>query len=170
MVKTELQEWFDRVWFSYPKDLTHNKKGAKPPAMKAAEKIYKSGGIEELNRITGNIEALMRYDRAELKSGGKPDRWPHFSTFLNNGYYDREIESYTELKKNQEKCKCGNPVDIQELCLKCFETQPHDWKREMYDRLKAMGLAKRKDETKSEYAKRCRSVFMKGGYGGLVGK
>ena len=157
---SELEDWFTEVWFIYPSDLSHNKKGAKPPALKAAQKIYKSGGINELNRIKENIQALIRYDRKELTSGGRPDRWPHFSTFLNQGYYDREIHSYTEIKATDRKCQCGELASVGSLCLKCFN-KGADWKRMHYENLKSMGLGKYPDETMKQYANRCREYMRK---------
>ena len=157
---SELQDWFNEVWFIYPSDLSHNKKGAKPPALKAAQKIYKSGGIQELNRIKGNIQALIRYDRKELSSGGRPDRWPHFSTFLNQGYYDREIGSYTEIKNVERICNCGEKAQVGYLCLKCLNKDA-GWKKMHYENLKSMGLGKYKNESMGDYALRCREYLRK---------
>ena len=156
MPDSELKTWFDENWFLYPSDLSHNKKGAKPPALKAAEKIYKTSGIAELNRITENIKALIRHDKKELKAGGRPDRWPHFSTFLNQGYYDREIPSYSEKTIEKRLCNCGGPSVIGDKCVKCYEGDKPQWKIEMYERLKKMGLQKLPDESKHDYAMRCR--------------
>ncbi len=167
MEKAELQEWFDRVWFKYPKDLSHNKKGAKPPALKASEKIYKAQGIEELNRIERNIEALINYDRKELKAGGRPDRWPHFSTFLNQGYYDREIESHAELQEKIERqhCQCGKESVISGKCSRCYTKSIGD-KSQMpisihKEQLDSLNLGRLPGETTAEWGKRCREYSLK---------
>jgi len=155
-----VQELFNELWWLYNNHLCHKKKGAKPPALKAFEKIYKSGGEEEVKRIIENTKALIRHDLDELKHGGRPDRWPHVSTYLNQGYYDREIESYEKLKERSPIiCRCGNQSHARGLCLDCLlkddpkekerlSTLRSSWRR-------VTELIPRKDgETTAEYARR----------------
>lgn len=150
-----LEDWFNEFWSCYPTDLCDKKKGPKPPALRAATKIFKKDGEKELKRILDNMRALVKRDRFEKERGGTVYRWPFVSTFLNQGYYDNEIESYSEAPKSVSLCTCGEKA--QGKCLKCHEKAfCGDWKRMHLENLKSMGLQKRDDETKQEWALRCR--------------
>lgn len=111
-----LAEFTTRLWTEYPMDLCHNRPGTKPNLEKAAKKIK----VIEYKQILLDMDALKRYDRQEVK----PDRWPHASRFLNGRYWERIVESvmHRKEKKEPEKCKCGNPVDIGPTgeCVECY--------------------------------------------------
>ena len=81
---TELEAFFKKLWFEYPSDLCHNKKGSKVAAKNAAKKLKP----EEYEGILFSLSELIRFDRKDPK----PDRWPHVSTWLNQAYYDRDID------------------------------------------------------------------------------
>ena len=91
-------EFFGKLWFGYPKNLCHDKKGTKFNAQKACKKLPES----EYERILMSMEALIKYDMKDAK----PDRWPHLSTWINQGYYDREIGSTTEQRERQQLSIC----------------------------------------------------------------
>ena len=98
-------EFFKKLWFSYPRDLCHDKKGSKVAAQNAAKKIK-----DDYERILMNLDALIKHDRKDPK----PDRWPHVSTWLNQAYYDREInERDIQAKIELSECTeegCTNQV------------------------------------------------------------
>ena len=155
----DFDEWFEKFWFTYPGDFCNNK-GAKPKAKKAAQKILKDSGEAELKRIFDKLSALIRYDKRCKEKGEKVYIWPMVSSWLNGGYYDREIPSYTEKQKIDRKCQCGELASVGSLCLKCFN-KGADWKRMHYENLKSMGLGKYPDETMKQYANRCREYMRK---------
>lgn len=98
-------EFFKQLWFRYPQDLCHKKKGSKVNAEKACRKL----DPDQYQVILDHLEALKRYDRKDPK----PDRWPFISSWINSGYYDREIGATAELteKIKQANCKvCEKPV------------------------------------------------------------
>lgn len=145
---------FDTFWFSYPQDLSHKKKGAKPPAKRAWEKHSE----EEQKRIHANMLALIKYDRHCLQLGEKADRWPHVSTFLNQGYYDREIESVSEKIVEKAKCKCGQPRTHGIHCLKCYWEHDSENRENLKRHAREKGYLKRKDESKEAYYERLRKA------------
>ena len=82
---TEYPDKFIEFWETYPNELAHKKKGIKQKAFEAWEKL------KDHDEILRKTRELIRYDRHCLSLGEKPDRWPHASSYLNGGYYDREI-------------------------------------------------------------------------------
>ena len=92
-------EFFGKLWFGYPKNLCHDKKGTKFNAQKACKKLPES----EYEKILMNMEALIKYDMKDPK----PDRWPHVSSWINQGYYDREIGSTTEQRERVAGKNCS---------------------------------------------------------------
>lgn len=158
---SDLDDWFDRIWFKYPNDLSHKKKGARKTAQAAAEKIFKAGGIEELKRIERNMDALIKHDRKEQSAGGKPDRWPYVSSFLNQGYYDREINAEVEQKQRIEvKCACGEVAVVGDKCPRCYEKAVGDSSSMplsvLSDRLRLLGLWRNQVESDKDWGRRCR--------------
>jgi len=110
----EYDEFFKDFWFKYPKDLCHGKKGTKFNAQKACRKLKP----EQYKEILMNMDALIRYDRKDMK----PDRWPHASTFINQGYYDREIGSVAEMQERQSLGICSVEGCNQEVHGPSFKT------------------------------------------------
>jgi hypothetical protein len=80
----ELDDFFEKLWFEYPADLCHGKKGSKVAAKNAAKKLK----ADEYEGILRSMKELIRFDRKDPK----PDRWPHVSTWINQAYYDRDID------------------------------------------------------------------------------
>jgi hypothetical protein len=132
----ELSDFFDKLWFGYPNDLCHGKKGSKFRAQKMCEKL----DPDQFKKILMNMEALIRFDRGD----SKPDRWPHVSTFINQGYYDREIPSVAEqkLKIEAEKCQCGQDVigPKYDTCEVCFYRKNDQWMNRRVAALKKMDI------------------------------
>jgi len=158
-----LEEFFQKMWFSYPNDLCHGKKGSKVAAMNACKKLKEN----EFDTVLANIEALKRYDRKDQK----PDRWPHVSTFINQAYYDRDIGSTIELKEKLVLNTCAfvgcDSEVIGERYRNCAKHLPRDSrmdkviKRAKYDAMNKRGLLPIEGEDKSVYAKRCRDSLPK---------
>ena len=96
----KFDEFFGKLWFGYPKNLCHDKKGTKFNAQKACKKLPES----EYEKILMNMEALIKYDMKDPK----PDRWPHVSSWINQGYYDREIGSTTEQRERVAGKNCSH--------------------------------------------------------------
>lgn len=161
----ELGEWFDRIWLKYPNDLCHKKKGARKPAQDAARKIHKAGGMPELERIERNLDALVRYDRRDHGKGEKVDRWPHLSTWLNQGYYDREIEAQPNTPRPRKNCGCGEPSTVGNKCPRCYVRALGDKGQQplsiLSARLKQIGLARLDGESDSAWGRRCREYAMR---------
>lgn len=157
----EFEQWFTSFWWLYPNDLCDKKKGSKFKAKQAAEKLYKKGGIEELVRIKLNTEALIRYDNKEYQRNGRPDRWPHASSYLNQGYYDREIESVSEKHVPiSSTCFCGQEAIVMGQCHTCYyknDSRELDRKKMLKDSWEKVKERFPRDEGEglATYAKRC---------------
>lgn len=150
-------EFFEAIWWGYPKDLCHNKKGSKFTAQKAAEKIKP----QEYQRIIDNMKALIRYDNNDPK----PDRWPHVSTWLNQGYYDREIDSGEQRQRIElSTCSvknCDNEVHGPRFsrCTDHYLTKETDrWYQRRLEAGIELGLLPKQGESRSEWVQRCRQL------------
>jgi len=156
-----LDEFFNRLWFSYPEDLCHGKKGAKVPAKNACKKLKP----EQYQTILDNVDALKRYDRKDQR----PDRWPHVSTFINQAYYDRDIGSTVELKERQRLAGCQwNDCQLEvhgSRYIYCTDHQYEStdpWKPFRKQAIKDMGLLPCKGESLKDWGQRCKEYLMKG--------
>lgn len=154
----ELEEFVDKLWLTYPSDLCHKKKGTKVNAMKAAKKLKP----EQYDKILLDIEALKKYDRKEPK----PDRWPHVSTFLNSGYYGREIGSTTEQRERvaQKECQwdnCSFPVHGSQFkyCTDHQYESTDPFKPRRKKVMVKLGLVPEKGETRKQWADKCRQYL-----------
>jgi hypothetical protein len=130
------EDFFSKLWFCYPEDLCHGKKGVKFKAQKACEKLKP----EQYNQILMNVEALKKYDRQDVK----PDRWPHVSTFINQAYYDRDIGSATELKEKRESqicTECDQETIGPRYTVCPKHTETHAARLKMMSILKEIGVA-----------------------------
>lgn len=151
----ELAEFTNRMWTEYPRDLCHNRPGTRPNLEKAVKKIDKS----LYKQILLDMDALKRYDRLEKE----PDRWPHASRFLNGEYWTRVLESVMhkkEVKKEPDKCKCGQPVDIGPTgeCAECYakRTDPNLQRRK--NALQSINLYS-PGQSRSEVIENCRALM-----------
>ena len=142
---------FNEFWLSYPKDLCHNKKGSKFNAQKAWKKLKP----EEQEQVVFDMKALIRYDRQDKDAY----RWPMCSTFLNQRYWQREIESTAELRERQkfDLCQCGLEVHGPRFteCTDCLLKRVDPWKKRRIQTLKDMGLYV-DGESVSEVIGRCK--------------
>lgn len=104
---TELEAFFKKLWFEYPSDLCHNKKGSKVAAKNAAKKLKP----KEYEGILFSLSELIRFDRKDPK----PDRWPHVSTWLNQAYYDRDMDIQEQRAR----------IELSVCCVDGCENQVH---------------------------------------------
>lgn len=168
MTDFDLDAWFEKFWWGYGGQkgrLAHGKKGSKFKAKQAAQAILKKGGPQELERILDNMNALIKFDTQELDKGGQPDRWPHASTFLNQGYFDREIdrgEAEEKRQRSNPKCECGAdavaPIGSTLYCNECFIRTHEDCKRHrinMATSLTSMGIDLKADP--QELKRQCKA-------------
>lgn len=165
MEQKELEEWFNKFWLTYPNDLSHKKKGSKVAAFKALKK--KKPDVKLLTHIWNNTMALIKYDHRCLNAGEKVDRWPHASTYLNQDYYDREIETVQamEARKEKEKCKCGAEAEVRFkgrlICVKCYRRESGA-DRQTYEHLKSIGMGIKPGESKHDYCMRMKEAVLHG--------
>ena len=165
METAELEEWFNKFWLTYPNDLCHKKKGSRMAALKALKKKKPDQSL--LTHIWNNTMALIKYDHRCLNAGEKVDRWPHASTYLNQEYYDREIETVQAMqeRKAKEKCSCGSeamvPFKGQMVCARCYSRlSGHD--RQAYEYLKSIGMGANPGESKHDYCMRMKEAVLHG--------
>ena len=165
MENQELEDWFNKFWLIYPNDLAHKKKGSKVAAFKAIKK--KKPNASMLTRIWNNTQALIKYDKRCLASGEKVDRWPHCSTYLNQDYFDREIETVQAMHERHEKqkCACGKiavvPFKEKMVCVNCYR-RVSGQDRRIYDHLKSIGMGAKPGESKHDYCMRMRDAVING--------
>ena len=114
---------FTQFWSIYPNDLAMGKPGSKHKASLAWEKIKP----EDQKEVMLATRELIKHDRSDIK----PDRWPHASTYLNQQYYTRPIESKTEKAvKSSVACGiCGADADIPKVrrCVECYAREVDRW-------------------------------------------
>ncbi len=173
----DLEQWFDTFWATYPKDLSHGKKGIKTAALKAIQKLKPDD--KEMNRIMAVMRELMRHDRSAEKMGLKPDRRPHASTFINSGYLSRieDIESSSDMQDRQVKtCSCKRPAVIKNLCEFCYDEKISDSmvpafksKASRQANMEAKGLWRRDGESAAEWCRRCREYVTRSDMGKFIG-
>ena len=151
-------ERFNKLWFIFDNALAHGKKGSKFTALKAFEKYSE----EEQDRIIFDTQALMRY----FKTQPKPDRLPHLSTWLNQRYFEQEIPSIAENKKEiiLDSCcveGCDDEVhgSAYKYCAKHIPCQHDDRLRESW---RKTGI----NSKDSDYIEQCRQ-YCKDNFGGL---
>ena len=152
-----LQEFIDRMWTEYPRDLCHNRPGHKARLEKAAKKIDKS----LYKKILLDMDALKRYDRKQHQ----PDRWPLISSFLNGKYWERMVDSVMDIKKKKEKkteyCKCGKPVDIAPTgeCVECYAKRTDQNQQKRKNALESINLYS-PGQSRSEVIENCRAAML----------
>lgn len=159
----DLDNWFDSLfWPTYPRDLC-NRVGSKSKALHSVAKQVKSQNTANL--IMEGLREQMRYFRKLKQSGAHASEWKMGMavTWLNGEHWADEIPSHYELAKKLEsrKCKCGNDVEILDLCLICYEkiANKHDWRvikcREYYVK---NGLARKLSETRDNWLMRLKDT------------
>ena len=158
---------FNTFWQTYPSDLTQNKKGPKSVAQKSWDKIP----ADKHEHIITCLRELIRYGRQEIKTHQKTDRWPFASTWLNQCRWET-IEDITPSKLKEEyagkSCACGKPVDIKSKCWDCYYLTNDEYqknRKDLYGNLCKIGMGKKPDESKKDYAIRCREYLLS--HGGL---
>ena len=151
-------ERFNKLWHIYDNDLAHGKKGSKFTAFNAFEK-YKE---DEQERIILDTVALMRH----FKQQTQPDRIPHFSTWLNQRYFDQPIPSATEkVQVEYRTCsQCENQVHGGSFEY-CADHVPSKWDEPLRAAWKETGLNRNSPTLRED----CREYITKLGYGKMVG-
>ena len=157
-----LEEWFDTKLWPYYRSLSHlhdDRPGIKKKAWERVEKMNLTE--EDMTHIYDKTLALAKYDMKRRQSNKEVDRWPHLSTYLNQGYFDREIDRYSDLarqdreKEDKESCQCGLPVTHpMGNCYICYSrlSEKHDPLRtEKIEVWKRHGLAQKTGETNNDY-------------------
>lgn len=165
---TNIETWHEDTWWPWYrglKKLHGGNCGVKGKSLKAFQKLKPT--IEECERIYANSLELARYDLARHGKGEWVSRWPHSSTFINQGYFDREVGSFAELHTRQEeKCGCGRPAKHMHTdpptCDTCYVRHYKDVKsKTSMEKLKQFaierGLWKQKDETVEDWQQRCKT-------------
>lgn len=146
----DFNQFFADLWLKYPKDLCHNKKGAKIAATNAAKKIKP----DQYQYILNCMDELTRYDRKDRE----PDRWPHLSTWLNQGYYDRDVVAYEERQQVQELPQCQIEGCISRVhgpnYSTCSKHIPHQWQDQLRQAYREAGLQRSTDESVNDWLER----------------
>ena len=159
MTKEEqIKDWFiHQFWPVYPGKWCRAGKGGRGEAMNAFLKKKKDADQEELNRILGNLKAQIRADK------GKPDRkwWVIGKTYCNNESWEDPVEDDLDQEIEKKLCKCGQPVEVNTECLKCYDKRAEDKQVHMQN-LKALGLLT-PGLSLSELAQRCKEHLLKDG-------
>lgn len=175
MTEQELTDWSDKFWNLYPSDLSHKKKGVRKKAHDAIKKLKFTQA--QLDVVWVKTLQLMKYDRKCLQMGDRVDRWPHCSSYINQGYFDREIESTLAMETRIEgkKCACGkeafNAGKFGWVCGACYNLKT-GVDRMHYENLKKVGLGAKPGESKHDYCMRMKDAALNNHpeMAGLIGK
>jgi SRSO17 transposase len=154
--------WFEEVfWPTYPRDLC-NRPGSKSKAMASAIKRVKDS--ETAGVVIDGLREQMRYYRKLKKSGKHDSEWKMGMavTWLNGEHWTDEIPSHYELQKTLEpqKCACGEPTAIRQLCLSCYEkiAVDDDWRTKLCrEYFIKNGLGRKPDELRDDWFLRLRT-------------
>lgn len=157
---------FERWWTYYRslKSLTHNIPGIKQKAEKAWDKLGLNNDPDAAKRVYENTLELARYDLKRIEAGDKIDRWPHGSTYLNQGYFEREIDSYDKICESVKRryCHCGQVVSHKEtnLCQHHYSMDRGILMDELRDYYKKNNLKRKQDESRESHIDRMKQVYM----------
>ena len=152
---------FSTFWHKYPKDLCHNKKGSKFTAEKAWNKLKP----EEQERCLFDMNALIKYDRQDKDAY----RWPMCSTFLNQRYWERDIDPVTEREPQElKKCtECDQPTIGPRYSVCAKHTESHAARLKMMQILKQIGVAT-PGQSLQELSQSCREYLLTSGASGKL--
>ncbi len=159
--------WFNNTFWPYYlalKKLHHGKPGVKHKCKVAIEKHFrgvkdKKAGMESLYRST---MILARYDLDDLAKGGKPDRWPHGSTYINSKYFERDVESYAEakIKRDAKICStqgCDKPCHGDKFQV-CQDHLPDSWAADRRSHAIEKGFGIKEGESRADWIGRMRCI------------
>lgn len=152
MEKQTVEEMFNSLWFAYPTDLSKNKRGGRPNALKAFKKI--NPDQKEFYRMMENMKAQVRHDRKDKDAY----RWPFVSTYLNQARYDDLIESEADRieRVDLKTCcieNCNNDVHGQSFQY-CAEHVPNAHSDLLSKAFKETGLK----YGSSDFVNECREI------------
>lgn len=160
----DLESWFEeQFWPLYPSDLAHDKKGPKNLALEELRKL-KTNEDTRL-KIMQALVAQVNHDRALLRKGQEPDRWPHARAWLHQRRFDNEVEGARQKPVREDKCGCGAWARVtapngKRMCEPCYlKIAPIDHLRDYY---REHGLAQRKDETRDQWINRLKQIAREG--------
>jgi len=157
---------FDKFYQHYPRKQSRG----------AAEKVWARLKPDEplLMKMLAAIDEQKKWrDKAVRENAGRmqskqihiPD-WPHPSTWLNQTRWEDQMPAiHVSAAPNNKtlvlqcsECERPSVIAVREVpyCAYHYTQAETNAFRDLYENLKAMGLAKRKDETKAEWGLRCR--------------
>jgi hypothetical protein len=165
MSNQSLQDWFDNEY--WPQVI---RKDSKKDAFKAMTKLNPNLDLRQ-EIIKGQIRYNLYVEKNKIEKIFI--KFP--ATWIRGECWKDEDKGETPKNKIIVYCDCGKIAKLGKLCLECLTKQNETYtpglgtgipEKQHYDHLKTIGLAKRKEETVSEWINRmqvyCRQNIKRG--------
>lgn len=162
-LEQELKDWvYKEFWPKYPREW--GIPGSRAKLLKYV--LRDKPSVEDRDEILIALDLQKRFSKKKVRVG-EFVKWPHASTWYNEGRYTDEIESSVELKERTEvkTCQfdgCGELIHGSNFifCVDHLYQVTDPWKPYRKRSLIKMGLVPQKDEDLGTWFNRCKKKLL----------